>query len=339
MKNNIISSGCPREPVDDRDFIFEEGLGAGQVMTDEEWEKGFDIEKELGITIPVKDQMGSYSCVGQSWAYYLACLDAKETGIYNENSAKAIYSQISLGQNKGANLRDGAKLAKSWGSVYENIIKSYKEDGTVDETFMRELGWKTEAIDQLAKILQAKDYKLITGIGIDYFARAIKDGFGMVAGVEGTNNGTWLSPNPKPPLSTTLQKDIWGHALFYGKFGVDDKGKWIATPNSLGKSVNGDKTINGWQKIREDYFADENRWVFNPWTLLDKSNLLNNKTMTFKKLVGDKQIWICNEEKKTRCVLIDMPTLAFFSDKFEEVASLDDYQIYGTIALFNRVID
>lgn len=329
-------NGCQRDPIDERDLIFEERLGAGQVMTDEEWEKGFDIERELGITIPIKDQMSSYSCVGQAFAYYLACLNAKEVGFYDEVSAKAIYSQISLGYAQGANLRDGAKLAVDWGALQENIVRSYKEDGTTNENFMRDKSWLTPEMTTLAKMLASKEYRLITGLGIDYFARAIKDGFGMVAGVEGTNNGTWLSAEPQPPLLTTPQKDIWGHALFFGKFGIDSKGKWIATPNSWRGAVKGDLTINGWQKIRESYFVNDNRWVFNPWTLLDK---LNNKPMfTFKKLVGDKNIWICNEEKKTRCVLLDMPTLAFFKDTFEEVPSLDDYKIYGSISLYNRVI-
>jgi hypothetical protein len=282
--------------------------------------------------LPIKNQFNSYSCVGQAWAYYLGLLNAKETGVYSEASAKAIYSQISLGFAQGAYIRDGAKLAVSWGEVMEKIIKSYKPDGTTDEEFMMDKSWLTPEITEMAKILQAKEYRLITGMGIDYFARAIKDGFGMVAGIEGINNGTWFGEEPDPPTLTTPQNSLWGHALFFGKFGVDEKGKYIATPNSWGN-----RNPNTWQKFRENWFANDNRWVFNPWTLVDKSN--NNFMITFKKLANEPHIWVCNEEKKTRCMMIDMPTLIFFQDSFETVANLDEYKVYGTMALFERVIN
>ena len=340
MENNLeeqLGHGCERQPEDERDFIFEKTLGAGVVMTDEEWKQGYDIEKEIGFKLPIKNQMTSYSCNGQAWSYYVAVLNAIETGKLDIVSAKAIYSKITLGYGLGSYLRDGGKLVTEFGALLENIVKSHKPDGTTDETWMIDTACITPEITEMAKILQAKEYRTIKGLGIDYFARAIKDGKGMVAGVEGTNNGTWSTNEPKRPVDDTPQGQLWGHALFFGKFGIDEKGKYISTPNSWGTR----NEIDGlhpddWQKLREDWFENNNRWVFNPWTLLDAPN--NKNMFTFKKLKGDKNIWICNEAKKTREVFLDMVSMVFFTDTFEEVLTLDDYKIYGTNATIERVI-
>lgn len=330
MNEQDLQHGAVPDPLDTRDYQFEKTLGAGPVMTDEEWAEGFDVEEKLGVKIPIKNQFSSYSCVGQSFAYYVATLNAKETGVYDEASAKSIYSQIALGINRGANFRDGAKLIVDWGSAFEKLIKSYKADGTTDEQFMFDKSWLTPEITETAKMLKAKSYYLVTGTGIDYFARAIKDGYGMVAGVEGCNNGTWFSEEPQPPAGDT--EPHWFHALFFGKFGIDEKGKYIATPNSWG-----DRGQGKWQKFRENWFVNENRWVFNPWVLIDKPN---NKIMnlTAKKIKGDKNIWLCNEDTKKREVFLDMPSMVFFTTEFQEVDNLDDYQIYGTNVTLERVV-
>jgi hypothetical protein len=168
-------------------------------------------------------------------------------------------------------------------------------------------------------------------MGIDYFARAIKDGYGMVAGVEGNNNGTWTSQEPKPPLPETPQGQLWGHALYFGKFGIDENGKYIECLNSWGNIGN-----QGWQKLRENWFANSNRWVFNPWVLVDKPNY---KNMTFKKEKTGKDIYLVNEEKKTKIMIIDMSTLAALGEMFEEVDSLAGYADAGTLAWFERKIN
>ena len=119
-------TGCVPDPIDTRDYVYKP-LGAN--VLDIDWNKGYDIEEVLGHKITPKNQFKSYSCVGQATATYVAVLDKIETGIWNENSAKAIYSQISLGLNRGAYLRDGMKLITDWGSLFEGKLKSYKEDG------------------------------------------------------------------------------------------------------------------------------------------------------------------------------------------------------------------
>ena len=269
METNL-GKGLVPDVQDDRDKRYEDVLGAGPVMTDAEWKQGFDIEKVLKIKIPFKNQCSSLSCVGQGFSYYLGVINSKEVGFYDEVSAKGIYSQIFL-PGGGAQLRDAAKLAVKFGALLEKALTSYKSAGLTDEDFMRDNSWITPELTELAKILQAKEYRSMSGLNIDYFARAIKDNLGCVGGVGGQNNGTWASNEPKPPVSDAG----WYHCLFFGKFGVDEKGKYIATPNSWGTRNEIDPLHpDDWQKLREDYFKDNNKFIINPWTFIDKQNVI-----------------------------------------------------------------
>ncbi len=288
MKNDekLLGHGALPDPIDERDYIYNGIAAAGQPITDEEWEKGFDIEKELGFKLPIKNQFSSLSCIGQAFGYYAAVIDLKETGKYDEVSAKAIYSQIYL-SNGGAYFRDAAKLLVDFGALYEALIASYKADGTTDEQFMRDKSWITPEVIELAKILAAKEYRSVTGYNINIFAQAIRDNLGMVAGVTGCNNGTWRSEAPVAPTLSTPQSELWGHALYYGRFGKDSRGKWIGTPNSWGN-------MGYWQKIYEDeWFKDSGRWVFSPWTLIDKpnQNKINSITMITIKKQGEPAVY------------------------------------------------
>lgn len=284
----MLGKGAIRDVEDSRDLSYDEVAAAGAPMTDADWQAGFDIEKKLNFTLPIKNQFSSSSCVGQGWSYYTAILNLIETGKYDEVSAKAIYSQIFIPSTGGAQLRDGAKLIVNWGAVLEKIVKSYKADGTTDENFMRDLGWITPAIIQMAKMLQAKEYRMISGITMDIFAQAIRDNNGIVAGVEGTNNGTWLSNEPKAPTGDPE----WGHCLYFGKYGVDSKGKYIATPNSWGTRKSDVDHPDGWQRLREEWFANQGRYIFSPWTLVDKPNItISNKNMITIKKQGEPTIY------------------------------------------------
>ncbi len=292
MDEKNLGKGAVRDIEDQRDRYYEEVVAGAAPMSEDDWKKGFDIEKKLNFKLPIKNQFGSSSCVGQAFSYYVAILNMVETGKYDEASAKAIYSQIFLPQG-GAMFRDAAKLVVNWGALFEKILKSYKEDGTTDETFMRDMSWITPETAQMAKILEAKEYRTIAGITMDIFAMAIRDNFGIVAGVEGANNGTWFSGEPKPPAIDTPQNALWGHALYFGKYGVDELGKFIATPNSWGTRNPDALHPDGWQKLREDWFANMGRFLFSPWTLIDKSNLtINQINMVMIQLQGSPAIYL-----------------------------------------------
>jgi len=265
-RKKVMGTGALKDPVDPRDFRYEEVAAAGEPV---DWEKGFDIERELSFKLPVKNQDGSGSCVGQGWAYYGAVLNTVEEGFYDEQSAKAIYSQIQLGlSGGGAYIRDGAKLFVNWGSLRESVVPSYNNGQPPTEAFMKLKTWKTPEMDALAKVLQAKEYRtFMAAQNMDMFAMAIRDNHGVVGGVEGTNNGTWGGFEPQPPGPNRAD---WGHCIYFGKFGIDSKGKYISTPNSWGTRGRDSLHPDGWQKLRQNWF--DSIWMFNPWTLVDKDN-------------------------------------------------------------------
>lgn len=305
IDGNVFGTGCKQDPKDDRDYVYDDVvLGASPV----DWEKGFDIEKELGIKIPIKNQGKSSSCVGQGTAYYLAILNAKEVGFYDEVSAKAIYSLIALAGG-GAFIRSAMDLAVNWGSLPEKIISSYENGNPPSEQFMKEKGWKTPEMDRLAKVLQSKAYYTIrANKNMELFAQAIRDNLGVVGGASGSNNGTWSSNEPKPPTSP-----VWDHALYFGKYGIDSKGKWMATPNSWGYRNPDDLHPDGWQKLREDYFASN--FMFNPWTLVDKPNInINEPMIELIKADDNSTVWI-KWANNTRSYIFDW-------DQFLELAPL-----------------
>jgi len=287
MTEENLKTGALPDPEDTRDYCFE-ALGSSS-LTDEEWAAGYDVEKVVGFSIPVKNQFGSYSCVGQANSYFWAVLLGLFRKQYKEISAKSIYALIALGNNLGAYLRDGAKTIADVGALWEHLLRSYKPDGTTDEAHMTDKSWFNDDIKDIMALTKAHDYYRVTSWTIDGFAKAIRDGYGMVAGVVGTNNGTWTGAFPQPPLLTTPQNQLWGHALYFGKFRIRNGKKEIGCLNSWGNVGE-----SGWQWIGEEWFAENGRWLFNPWVLINKNNNMSNETV---KILKDKNsaavgIWL-----------------------------------------------
>lgn len=274
MTEENFKTGAIPDPEDVRDYVFE-ALGS-QIVSEVDWEKGFDIEEKIGFKLKPKDQQFSYSCVGQSYSYYNAILRVINAN-YNEVSAKSIYSLIALGNNQGAYLRDGADTLKKSGSLLEKRLPSYDKSGLATEQHLTDKGWFIESVKKEMETLKVSDYYKVTTWTIDGFAKAIRDGNGMVAGVVGNNNGTWTSAYPKPPLITTPQANLWGHALYFGKFRIKDGKKEIGCLNSWGNVGE-----NGWQWLGEEWFADGGRWLFNPWILLNNNNTMNESAKILK---------------------------------------------------------
>lgn len=261
-KKILFGTGAAKDVIDVRDRVYD-GIAFGAAPFD--WNTGYDIEKIINHTIPIKNQNNSKSCVGQGWSYELGVLDAVETGTYKDVSAKAIYSQIALPQG-GAYIRDGAKLAVDWGAVGENIVSSYDNGNAPGENFMKDKSWKDAQDDLIAQKLKSKEFRMVQDITIDIIAQGIRDNYGVVGGVMGANNGSWNTLEPTPGSQD------WGHCLFFGKARVDDKGKYIATPNSWGDRFGGQ-----WQKLRENWFT--NGLMFNPWLLVDQVNAMSSEIL------------------------------------------------------------
>lgn len=142
LVDNQYGHGALKDTIDSRDYQQDHLLGVAGLF---DWDKGYDIEEELGFKLPVKDQGQSYSCVGQATASLAYVMNAFELlPIYgsmtkeklDELSAKGVYSKISHGLGKGASLRDGVKLLCDCGINTEKEVPSYEKELPPSEKFI-----------------------------------------------------------------------------------------------------------------------------------------------------------------------------------------------------------
>lgn len=237
-------TGAVKDRIDPRDYQYAE-MSAGAAPFD--WSKGYDIEATLGVKMPVKDQDGSGSCGGQAWAYYMAAIEAAATSTYEERSAKFIYSQTYV-PPAGSNGRDNCNVCIKQGSAREAVLTSYNNDQPPTEAFMERAQDITDAVRYDASSAKALNYANVVP-NIDLIAQAVRDNYGVVIGLTGSNNGTWGSAFPQPPINTTTDQR-WYHWLYVGKAKVINGKKFIGVLNSWGTAVG----EQGWQWISEDYF-------------------------------------------------------------------------------------
>ncbi len=219
IEKEYSGTGAVPDKGDYRDFEYIPSMGAGPV----DWETGYDVEKDINIKIPIKDQNGSSSCVSQAWSYYVAVLDAVENKVYTEVSAKAIFSQIFL--SYGAYIRDGAKLIVNWGSLPENLVSSYDNGKPPRDPFIKDNKWKNSEMDKKANILKAKEYRMLLGkYSMDDFARAIKNNKGVVTGLFVGNNKSWRTLDPTPSVRTLGHCFTAGNKVLtnYGHKNIED---------------------------------------------------------------------------------------------------------------------
>jgi hypothetical protein len=222
-----------------------------RAVTPFDWTKGYDVEVELanklnkpGFKIPVKDQNGSYSCVGQACAYYESVQDAIEKGIYTEKSARDAYSQI-FAPGGGSSTRAGVNLIVKKGVCRESLMPSYLVGGyPPDEAFITKR--KDARKETISDALTAKGSAYASvKIDIDSMAQAIRDNHGIIFVVEGEDNGTWRTKFPRPPIA----ESEWAHCIYAGKAKLINGKKHIGILNSWSENT-GD---NGWQWLNEEY--------------------------------------------------------------------------------------
>ena len=263
--------GCILDTPDSRDYIIEDILGAPAKFS---WDKGFDIEKEIGQKLKVETQGSSSSCVAQAFSKYLEVLEIVDKS-FTDLSAKDIYSRIYIPPRGGARLRDGAKLAVSRGVATEISNPSYMNGKPPTEKFMRE---KIEGLEAEAKKFQSKSYATTTHNSIDFFASYIRDHHGLVSGVLGDNDG-WHSAFVKPPKTIK-----WGHGIYFGRARLINGKKYLGFLNSWSKNWGND----GWGWLDEDYFGTVKykNILFNLWALLDIKQTNKNNML---KIIGDKK--------------------------------------------------
>lgn len=249
-----FNPGGIKDRYDNRDYQWSE-IGYGAVPFN--WNEGFDIETKLGFRLTVKDQNGSYSCGGQAWSYLAEILEALKTGTYEPRSAKYIYSQTYYSPTGGSTGRDNSNIFVKQGVATESKLSSMENGQPPSENFMRRTQDITYDIRENAKLAVSTSYAQ-TGTSIDDIAQAIRENNGVILGVAGSNNGSWLSIYPKPPVSGETQ---WYHWVLACKAKLINGKKHIGFVNSWGKNT-GD---SGWQWLSEDYFAVPGA-VWSGWT-------------------------------------------------------------------------
>ena len=247
-----FNTGAIKDSSDPRDWRW--GLEIGDATAAFDWEKGFDIEAELktllsdpNFIIKAKDQNGSFSCGGQAWSYYAAVLSAMYRKQYAEKSAKFIYSQTFVGSGGSAG-RDNCNIGIKQGWASEALVPSYDNGNPPGEAFMERPQDISQAARDEARGDMALGYANVA-VTIDLIAQAIRDCYGLVIGLDGTNNGTWLSPFPLPPKAGEVP---WSHWLYVGKAKLINGVKYIAVLNSW-NATTGEL---GWQWLSESYITN-----------------------------------------------------------------------------------
>lgn len=245
-----FNPGGIKDRVDNRDFQFSE-VGFGTPPFD--WNKGYDVEKELTIVLPVKDQGNSFSCGGQAWATYAGALEAFFSKTLEERSAKFFYAQT-YQQGGGSNGRDNANVFINSGAARETVLTSYENGNPPSEAFITRGQDITDTSRNDATSDRGFSYAQ-TGTSMDTIAQALRDNHGVVLGIDGQNNGTWVSAFPKAPTHTE-----WRHWVYAGKAKIIDDKKYVGVLNSWGKTIG----EQGWQWIAEDFFNKGHVW--SGWT-------------------------------------------------------------------------
>jgi len=244
----------PRSP-DPRDIPFR-AAGAPSVN----WSEGHNVLKELGLTLPIKNQGSSGSCVGQAWAYLAEIKEFVENRSFTLLSPRDIYSRIWLPPDGGAYGYKGGSILAARGVATDAFVSSYINGNPPTEDWMRRRD-DSEIVTRNARIRKASGYGHVT-LTMDEIAYAIQQQQGIVLGVHGTNEG-WGDGFVRPPLPA---ERIWGHFLVATGFGTIGGKRYIYGPNSWSDQWG----ENGYYFLSEDYFRQN--YVFNPMVLMDLPN-------------------------------------------------------------------
>lgn len=207
-----------------------------------DWERGFDIRKKLGRELSSKNQGSSGSCGGQAVGYLTeAILDSQEA------SARSVYNKCFYPNGGGSTETGLMNTVINIGVDRETDTVSYENGNPPSEDFMRTPDSNPSFIRGLRPVYIEVDF--------DSMATAILQNNGIIIGIAGQDNGTWLSPEPKPPTNRS-----WNHWVYAGFAGMRNGKKCIGFKNSWGPTVG----ENGWQYIYEDYEP----YLFCAWSMV-----------------------------------------------------------------------
>lgn len=253
----VHPSGAVVRRPDPRDYQWD-SKEVAQASAPFDWAHGYDVEADisnaLGTTfkLSTKDQGASGSCGGQAFSLYGQALASFYPHSTVERSAKYPYSQVYVGNvatGGGSSDRDLAQIAIRQGFAPEPSCTSYQNGQPPTEAFME----RPQDITSQARIAAAGE-KIVSAyafpsLDIDTIAQAMAASKGIVIGIHGSNNGTWLSAEPKPPAPDDA---VWSHYMYFGKAIMEHGVKKVWGKQSWGPKAAPDN--NGWQKLDESYF-------------------------------------------------------------------------------------
>lgn len=256
--SQLGKGALPRLP-DPRDIQYGDYIAGAPAV---DWSRPYDVRTVIG-DLPVNNQGGSLSCVGQASSKLAEIAEAFEAKKQTRLSARDVYSRIYVPEGGAYGYR-GLSAIVQRGVATEQRVPSYlypdKEPPT--EAFMRTQDNSPEAVEE-AKVRVAGNYAHLSQ-NIDEMAYAIEHQNGIVFGVVGTNEAwNWGITIPRPPQSG---ESVWYHFVVGVGFKIINGKKHIVVLNSWSEQW-GD---NGYCYIPEDYITGG--WTFNAMTLIDLPN-------------------------------------------------------------------
>lgn len=233
----------------------------GEIVADSplfDWGKGYDVRLKINKDFKTKDQNGSGSCGGQASSYLTEaayCLTGST--IVEGFSARSIYSRCFV-PGGGSSEQGLMNVLTNHGVDAETEVVSYENGLPPSEAFMETIGSTT------TKPFYKGARPVYVDLTFDKIATAVLQNGGVVIGIHGQNNGTWLSVEPTIPTLTNMRDpNVWHHWVYVGFAGMRNGRKCLGFKNSWGNI--GD---NGWQYIYEDYMP----YIFCAWSMVYTKN-------------------------------------------------------------------
>ncbi len=183
------------------------------------------------ITYPKRNQNGQSTCSMYTLAKLLAIDELSENGQWRELSPRSVYPYVVI-PGGGSNSLEGARLSCKQGMTLEFLLPT---DGLTEDQVQKADGYNKDA-KQVAFVYAPQsvmectvDFETIASILQGFAQQGIKKGVGVT--VIGSNNGTWLSLYPKPPIPGSV---LWYHKVTVTDFGLINGKKYLSIDNSWG---------------------------------------------------------------------------------------------------------
>lgn len=245
-----------------------------------DWSKGYDVETLLPSPLPRKNQYETSACGGFASSYYMQVLAYLAGSKYEEKSAKFIY-QRSFAPGGGSSAPSLINTLQIAGDSSEALCPSTEVSVTTEAFLEAQDSTYQDIFDGKECEITSAGY-LKTPYDIDTIAQRIRDFGGVILGIDGVNNGTWLSANPKPPTVLMNDPSVWSHWVYACKAREIGGVKQIGILNSWGADVG----ENGIQWIDASYMP----YLWCVWTGVYKIPIENQTTVPTAQVLTPVQV-------------------------------------------------